>query len=346
MQYESLMPIASLRPRRGSLLAISDLHITTPQNRTVVEGLSPESPADWLLFAGDMSEDWTDIEWALRLLTERFATVVLAPGNHDLWTPRHGPQPWLRGAYRYEQLVATCRALGVITPEDPYPIWHGTGGPVRIAPLFLLYDYSFAYNVAATKEAALERAWAAGVVCSDEVMLHPDPYPSRAAWCEARVTETERRLTESDLEYPDRPRQPLPVDRRADTVASPARVRTVVRHIAYRKVAHAIQRVRCCLRASPHAAHGLSRRSAIRGGVARLSPRVAAPRRLSPAVAAHPTARRAVIAAILPSTVVAVETRDFESDRLLFESERAVVVRAVEKRRRDFATGRACATPR
>lgn len=188
--------------RHGSLLAISDLHITTPQNRTVVEGLRPESPADWLLFAGDMSEDWKDIEWALSLLTERFATVVLAPGNHDLWTPRHGPQRSLRGAYRYEQLVATCRALGVITPEDPYPIWHGAGGPVRIAPLFLLYDYTFAYNIAATKEAALERAWAAGVVCSDEVMLHPDPYPSRAAWCEARVTETERRLTESDLSIP------------------------------------------------------------------------------------------------------------------------------------------------
>ena len=28
----------------------------------------------------------------------------------------------------------------------------------------------------------------AGVVCTDEMLLHPDPYPSREAWCEARLT--------------------------------------------------------------------------------------------------------------------------------------------------------------
>jgi len=197
-----LILTTSLRPRDGSLFAISDLHVTTPQNRVIVEGLRSERKADWLLVAGDISEDINDVEWALNLLTKRFATVVWVPGNHELWTPRHGPQQWLRGTHRYEQLVAKCRTLGVITPEDSYPVWHGTGGPARIVPLFLLYDYTFAYKIAATKEAALERAWAAGVVCSDEFMLHPDPYPSRAAWCEARVTETERRLAECDLSVP------------------------------------------------------------------------------------------------------------------------------------------------
>jgi len=50
-----------------------------------------------------------------------------------------------------------------------------------------------------------------------------------------------------------------------------------------------------------------------------------------------------VIDAILPSTVVAVETRCFDSHSLLFPAEQASVTQAVEKRRREFATGRACA---
>ena len=50
-----------------------------------------------------------------------------------------------------------------------------------------------------------------------------------------------------------------------------------------------------------------------------------------------------MIDAILPSAVVAIETRRFDSDILRFAPERAAVMRAVEKRRREFATGRACA---
>ena len=33
-------------------------------------------------------------------------------------------------------------------------------------------------------------------------MLHPDPHPTREAWCDARVRESERRLAERDLELP------------------------------------------------------------------------------------------------------------------------------------------------
>jgi hypothetical protein len=90
--------------------------------------------------------------------------------------------------------VEICRRLGVLTPEDPYPVWDGPGGPATVAPLFLLYDYSFGTNVAASKEEALRRAYAAGVVCVDEFLLHPDPYPSREEWCHARVSATEIRL--------------------------------------------------------------------------------------------------------------------------------------------------------
>jgi 3',5'-cyclic AMP phosphodiesterase CpdA len=183
------------------LLAVSDLHVGFRENRKIVEDMYPESAADWLLVAGDVGELMADIEWALGTLSERFATVVWVPGNHDLWTHRREPVR-LRGEERYRRLVELCRRLGVITPEDPYPVWDGAGGPARIAPLFLLYDYSFLPAGATTKAEGLARAYEAGVVGTDERYLYPDPYPSREAWCHARVELTERRLAELDPGLP------------------------------------------------------------------------------------------------------------------------------------------------
>jgi predicted phosphodiesterase len=78
----------------------------------------------------------------------------------------------------------------------------GEGGPVTIAPLFLLYDYTFRPEGTATAEEALARAYEAEVVCTDEVLLHPDPYPGRAEWCRARLAATERRLAGRDTGLP------------------------------------------------------------------------------------------------------------------------------------------------
>jgi 3',5'-cyclic AMP phosphodiesterase CpdA len=181
----------------GKLLAISDLHVAYPENRHIVEKLRPGSDHDWLLVAGDVGEQVADIEWALRTLRERFATVVWAPGNHELWTPRGDPVT-LRGEARYRHLVEMCRRIGVVTPEDPYPIWTGSGGPVAIVPLFLLYDYSFRPAGTYSKAAALARAYEAETVCTDEFLLHPDPYPSREAWCAARLELTAARLAALD----------------------------------------------------------------------------------------------------------------------------------------------------
>ncbi|HKS98445.1 MAG TPA: metallophosphoesterase [Rugosimonospora sp.] len=185
----------------GRLLAISDLHVGYPENREIVERLRPDSDEDWLLVAGDVGERVADIEWTLRTLGDRYARVVWAPGNHELWTPRDDPVR-LRGVARYEHLVALCRELGVVTPEDPYPVWRGPGGPVTVVPLFLLYDYSFRPDGAATSEEGLALAYAAGVVCNDEYLLHPDPYPSRQAWCWARLAYTRERLDALDPARP------------------------------------------------------------------------------------------------------------------------------------------------
>lgn len=172
------------------LLAISDLHAGHAENRALVERMRPTHDDDWLIVAGDVADRFADVVWALRTLKERFARVIWAPGNHELWTPPNDPQQ-ARGVARYDALVAACRELGVVTPEDPYPVWQGE---VTVAPLFLLYDYSFWPRGATSTTEALAMARAAGVVGTDEVLLHPDPYPGRAEWCRARVAETERRL--------------------------------------------------------------------------------------------------------------------------------------------------------
>lgn len=129
----------------------------------------------------------------MTLLSERFAKVVWVPGNHELWTHPSDPVR-LRGEARYLHLVDLCRSLGVITPEDPYPVWEDADGPVTVAPLFLLYDYTFRAPGATTRDESLAIAHRAGVVCADERFLHSDPYPTRDDWCRARVRETEPRL--------------------------------------------------------------------------------------------------------------------------------------------------------
>ena len=185
-------------PRR---LAVSDLHVRYPENRAVVEGLRPGTDQDWLIVAGDVAERTDDVESALRLLRERFARVFWVPGNHELWTRTSDPVS-LRGEARYRHLVQLCRSIDVDTPEDPFPVWDGPGGPATVVPLFLLYDYTFLPEGTSTSEQGLAAAIRAGVVCTDEYLLHPDPFPDRAAWCAARLRESARRLGECDPALP------------------------------------------------------------------------------------------------------------------------------------------------
>ncbi len=185
----------------GSLFAMSDLHVAYPQNRAVVDRIEPESDQDWLIVAGDVGELFGDIERTLRLLRSRFSRVIWAPGNHELWTHPRDPVQ-LRGEHRYRELVRICRDNDVLTPEDDYGVWSGPDGPVTVAPLFVLYDYSFRPPGTRTTQEALQLAYERGVVCADEVMLHPDPYPDRQSWCRARVAETESRLAATDRGLP------------------------------------------------------------------------------------------------------------------------------------------------
>lgn len=174
------------------LYAISDLHLRHAENRRLLEQL-PNYNDDWLILAGDIGETEMHLRYAFTLLKERFARLFWVPGNHELWTlPGDGLE--LRGDARYRRLVEICRQHGVVTPEDPYVIWPGEPKPHLLAPLFLLYDYSFRPNEIAADRAL---AWAAEarLVCADEHYLHYDPHPSRGHWCALRCQESATRLT-------------------------------------------------------------------------------------------------------------------------------------------------------
>lgn len=194
------------------LFAISDLHVSHPINRDGVASMG-EYPDDWLIVGGDVGEQVKHLHFTLGHLTRRFAKVIWIPGNHDLWCPADATDR-TRGQARYDELVDICRSYGVLTPEDAYAIWPDSapaelrrGKPLPsnsatsnisatyICPLFLLYDYSFR-PPEITREQAIPWARKSGVVCGDELLLDPAPWPSREAWCHARCDAAERRLSE------------------------------------------------------------------------------------------------------------------------------------------------------
>jgi predicted phosphodiesterase len=177
------------------LLALSDLHVEHKVNREALLAL-PARPEDWLILAGDVSDSLRGLAWTLDALAPKFARLLWVPGNHELWSEPNASE---RGEARYAQLVATCRARGVLTPEDEYVEWPLAldGARVRIALCFLLYDYTFAPDEHQGQQRAREWAAAGGIMAADEVRLHPDPHASREAWCAARLEATAPRLEQA-----------------------------------------------------------------------------------------------------------------------------------------------------
>jgi predicted phosphodiesterase len=182
------------------LFALADLHLRYEVTRKALRDLRPH-PGDWLILAGDIGETEEHLRFALDLLVKRFDRLLWVPGNHDLWTVPIPNRPDFKGQEKYERLVQVCREHGVLTPEDPYVTWPGEGGPAILAPTFILYDYTFRPDSIPVDQAV---EWAAeeNLVCSDEVLLHPDPFPTRPDWCHERVRLTEPRLAEAAQRAP------------------------------------------------------------------------------------------------------------------------------------------------
>lgn len=180
------------------LLATSDLHLGSRSNWEAMAAL-PAYPEDWLILGGDIAERFETTRDAFELLSSRFAKLIWVPGNHDLW--KMPGENFDGGEAKYFALVELGRRYGVITPEDPYPLWTGPGGPCLITPLFLHYDYSFRPDDIPLDQVI---SWAEeeNTVCADEVLLDPAPYSGFAEWCHERCRLTEKRLQDVGVELP------------------------------------------------------------------------------------------------------------------------------------------------
>lgn len=178
------------------LYAIGDLHLSYEVNREELRKLD-RHPDDGLILVGDVGETAEHLELAFSTARANFAQVWWCPGNHELYSVPLATAA--RGEAKYAECVAVARRHGVHTPEDPFVRWEGEGGPVLIAPLFLLYDYSFRpdHLATATKEEALRWAEETDTIATDESLLFPDPHPSREAWCDALLRAAETRLSDA-----------------------------------------------------------------------------------------------------------------------------------------------------
>jgi 4'-phosphopantetheinyl transferase N-terminal domain len=191
---------------------------------------------------------------------------------------------------------------------------------------------------------ALHLAYESGVVCTDEVLLRPDPYAFQDAWCHARIAQTERRLCEIDDAYPAVLVNHFPLIREpTDVLHYPL----FALWCGTERTADWCRRFRAKVAVYGHL-HIL--RTTWRDGVRFEEVSVGYPRewmrpRSSPRRAAPGPAgtRCGMIEAILPPAVVAVEARDDSVDHPPFPAEEALLARASPKRRREFTTGRHCA---
>lgn len=168
-----------------TLWAVSDLHAAVKANRPRIETIKPADPSDWLIVAGDVAENLDLVLSILAMLKERFAEVIWVPGNHELYCRSSDRYV---GRDRYAALVEGCRNLGVITPEDPYPLFYGT----TIVPLFTLYDYTFRDPNTTIKD-VLDRAEQVGLIMNDEITIAP--FVDIRQWCRDRLAYSLKRLS-------------------------------------------------------------------------------------------------------------------------------------------------------
>ena len=133
------------------------------------------------------------------------------------------------GRARYDYLVNMCDEMGIVTPEHPFPVWTDEGGPATIVPMFLLYDYTFLPEGAATKAEGLAIARERNVVGTDEFLLSAEPYATRDAWCRDRVADAQEARRPGLADAVD-PGEPLPAGARTLRRDVLSGVRAVVRH--------------------------------------------------------------------------------------------------------------------
>lgn len=188
------------------IFATSDLHLDQQENLDALK-MSVHSriakSQDCLVLAGDICETEAQLEEVLSLLTPYYQQIIWLPGNHELWIRPSQKQSYLsegKGSEaKYFGLVEICRKFSVLTPEDAYFEFNNAAGQRCIlVPMFLLYDYSFRPAHIPQNE-ALNWAMESNVMCSDEVLILPQPHLDLPAWCKQRIEYTQNRLNKIKL---------------------------------------------------------------------------------------------------------------------------------------------------
>ena len=186
------------------LFATSDLHLDQTENfrhfessikvKHSLQMQNKYAPEDCLILAGDICETEAQLETCLSLLRPLYKKIIWLPGNHELWIRPSQREHYIGSEQKYFALVAICRKYKVRCPEDEFlKLIDSKGKALMIAPLFILYDYSFRPEHVRA-EAAIDWALDNGVMCSDEVLLIPKPYQSVIQWCQQRFEYSLKRL--------------------------------------------------------------------------------------------------------------------------------------------------------
>ena len=182
------------------IFGISDLHLEHKENREALERL-PVYPNDWLIVAGDVGNLLQTVEQGFDILSPRFAKLFWVPGNHELWAfPKE--ESATESVEKYKNLIELCRKYKIVSPEDPFEVIQTEKGSFVLAPLFVLYDYSFRPEHISVDN-AIQWANEAKLMCNDEYLLKPKPYPSIREWCEERVLISESKLDEAQKQNPE-----------------------------------------------------------------------------------------------------------------------------------------------
>lgn len=179
--------------------AISDLHVGYEKNAKALQSIT-DHPEDYLILAGDLGERLSELRLVFETLRNKFKRLIWVPGNHELWSVPDESAA-LGGQDKYLELVKICREYGVATPEDPFERIKVAEKTYVLAPLFLLYDYSFRPSTV-SREQVLGWAEEEGVYCSDEHFLKTQPFPSIVEWCDSRIKYSMQRLQEIPKDLP------------------------------------------------------------------------------------------------------------------------------------------------
>jgi Icc-related predicted phosphoesterase len=125
--------------------ATSDLHIDYLENKTWVYQLSSTQYVDdYLIIAGDISDDLQEIQALFENIRPKFNKVFFLPGNHDLWIHQADA---LDSFQKCSKVEALAQSFDITTRAYTSPT-------IRIIPLYSWYDFSFGYP-----SKLITRAW-------------------------------------------------------------------------------------------------------------------------------------------------------------------------------------------